>query len=224
MLCIALLLETIRSLRQERDENVEHLRVPRRCRCNPGNGFPVLRCHHQRRQWRFGRERRTRARAAQTVAGILAVHNEARRAVGVAPLAWSAASPGTPRGTRRRGAATARRGARRCSTSARTRSSGRGGGGTRRRWRRRGWTRAGGGTTTAATRATARRRPRRPGRRRRARGTRRWCGGTRRRSGAAALCATPATRCSSATTSRRGTTAPADRTDRVIHIVPCPGE
>lgn len=31
-----------------------------------------------------------RARAAQTVAGILAVHNEARRAVGVAPLAWSA--------------------------------------------------------------------------------------------------------------------------------------
>lgn len=65
MLCIALLLETIRSLRQERDENVERLRVPRRCRCNPGNGFPVLRCHHQRRQWRFGRERRTpRARRA----------------------------------------------------------------------------------------------------------------------------------------------------------------
>uniref|UniRef100_A0A0E0DC13 SCP domain-containing protein n=1 Tax=Oryza meridionalis TaxID=40149 RepID=A0A0E0DC13_9ORYZ len=31
-----------------------------------------------------------RARAAETVAGILAVHNEARRAVGVAPLAWSA--------------------------------------------------------------------------------------------------------------------------------------
>lgn len=125
MLCIALLLETIRSLRQERDENVERLRVPRRCRCNPGNGFPVLRCHHQRRQWRFGRERRTpRARRADG-GGILAVHNEARRAVGVAPLAWSAASPGTPRGTRRRGAATARRGARRSSTSARTRSSGR---------------------------------------------------------------------------------------------------